>query len=448
MRPQGASFARVLAFSPLKHAQFRSLTPWLASFLAVFSLQRTARAGNDDGVLIGSQAALTGGAVTAITSDGSAAWYNPAGLAQIDRQALDINASVYGMNRYSADNLFTLPDGTNAGASVVDWVLVPSALSYTREINKRLVGSFGVFIPHTTDLDLRTSVSDADGKQWVFGVDQVSNEYNYILSFGIRVTDKLRLGVSIYGIYTSQENMTQVGLGTMGDPSAPFLNSSIHSTRGDYGARIGLGLQWDPTPLLKVGFAVQTPTLTAFRSISEYSLGSLFSPDATGFSFEKKDGLKSVWELSAPLLMRAGIAVSIEKVQLMLDGSVVSQLNSSEDDLDRKWAGNARIATMWQASERITGSLGLFTDFNGARPVNPDFVGIAGGVRLTTDHKLADGQRLLTFITTLGARYAYGFGHTEGLRFEDDGSELSVASQRVSIHAHEVALNLGGGVTF
>jgi hypothetical protein len=437
-----------LVSSPLKHAQLHVPLLWLSTLVAVLLWQRSARAGNDDGVLIGSQAALTGGAVTATISDGSAAWYNPAGLAQMDRQALDINASVYGMNRYSANNLFTLPDGTQAGASVIDWVLVPSALSYTRELNKRLVGSFGVFIPHTTDLDLRTSVADANGQQWVFGVDQVNNEYNYILSFGIRLSNTLRIGIAIHGIYASQENMTQVGFGTNGDMSAPFLNSSVHTTRGDYAARIGLGVQWDPSPLLKLGFSVQTPTLTAFRNIAEYNLGSLFSPEATGFNFEKKEGLKSVWELSAPLVMRAGLACSVEKVQLLLDGSVVSKLDSSEDDLDRKWAGNARIATMWQATERITGSLGLFTDFNGARPVNPDFVGIAGGVRIATDHKLADGHRLLTFLTTLGARYAYGFGHTEGLRFVNDGSEVTVESQRVAIHAHEVALNLGGGVTF
>lgn len=432
----------------LKRARLHTLILWLVSLLAVSLVERTAHAGNDDGVLIGSQAALTGGAVTATINDGSAAWYNPAGLAQIDRQALDINASVYGMNRYSSNSLFTLPDGTRQGASVIDWVLIPSALSYTRELSKRWVGSFGVFIPHTTDLDLRTSVTDLSGRQWVFGIDQKNNEYNYILSFGIRLSNTLRIGFAVHGIYASQENMTQVGFGTNGDPGSPFLNSSSHSTRGDYGVRVGLGVQWDATPLLKLGFSLQTPTLTGFRNLSEYSIGSLFSPAATGFSFDKTEGLKSVWELSTPLMMRAGLACSIEKVQLLLDGSVESQLNSSEDDLDRKWAGNARIATMWQATSSIMGSVGLFTDFNGARPVNPDYIGVAGGVRIATDHKLADGQRLLTFITTLGARYAYGFGHTDGLKFVDDGDEVSVETQRVAIHAHELALNVGGGVTF
>ena len=52
----------------------------LASASLVTSVAVGAHAGNDDGVLLGEQAMITGGAVTAIVSDGASAWYNPAGL--------------------------------------------------------------------------------------------------------------------------------------------------------------------------------------------------------------------------------------------------------------------------------------------------------------------------------------------------------------------------------
>ena len=51
----------------------------LCGLVCSAALTNVAHAGNDDGVLIGDEAVLTGGAVTATTDDGSSIWYNPAG---------------------------------------------------------------------------------------------------------------------------------------------------------------------------------------------------------------------------------------------------------------------------------------------------------------------------------------------------------------------------------
>jgi hypothetical protein len=205
-----------------------------------------AYAGNDDGVLVGGQAALTGGAVTATISDGTAAWYNPAGLAHLQRPSLDLNASVYGFNWVSAQDLLTVPDGTQKGATVIDWVLLPAALSYSRVLSPRIVGSFGIFIPKTSDFTLQEYVADSQGTRWTVGFDRLQKEYDYILATAIRMSDTLRVGVALHGIYISTEETTQIGAGTMGDASAPFLVDSSHRTTGDYGLRVGLGVQWAP----------------------------------------------------------------------------------------------------------------------------------------------------------------------------------------------------------
>jgi hypothetical protein len=42
-----------------------------------------ARAGNDDEIFVGNQAAMTAGAVSATISDSSPTWYNPAGLGAV-----------------------------------------------------------------------------------------------------------------------------------------------------------------------------------------------------------------------------------------------------------------------------------------------------------------------------------------------------------------------------
>ncbi len=66
-----------------------------ATALLTLSATHVAFAGNDDENLLGTEAALTGGAVTATVSDGSAVYYNPAGIAAGTQDKLDVSGSAY-----------------------------------------------------------------------------------------------------------------------------------------------------------------------------------------------------------------------------------------------------------------------------------------------------------------------------------------------------------------
>ena len=423
-----------------------SALSWIGALVSVLTTT-PAWAGNDEGILVGAQAAVTGGAVTAIIGDGTAAWYNPAGLARITRHAFDVNASAYGMSLIHVTKLFTLPDGTTSDARVIDWQLIPTALSYSRVLSRRVVGSFGIFIPTTTDMDLRASLAQRDGTRWTLGIDQFRNEYDYIASVGIRLSETLRVGAALHGIYISSEDMVQVGVGTAGATDQPFLSASSHETVGDYAVRLGLGVQWTPVPQLELGLSVQTPALTGFRRTNLDGVNTGFVADTKSgtFSSEHEAGLTTPWELSTPLVVRLGAAWQAGRAQLLLDGTLSSPLNASDPSLDRRLNGNVRVGVLTKQSQALTWGVGVFSDRNGLREIGANYLGVAGGVRIASHHLLSDGQRPLTFGTTLAGRYAYGFGSTEGISFVGDTDSKPA---NVQFRAHELAFNLGGSVTF
>ncbi len=426
----------------------------LVSTLLVSSVSAVAHAGNDDGVLVGNQAILNGGAVTAVVSDGSSAWYNPAGLGLASRNQLDVTGSAYGMNIYKVDSLFVGPNGQGADAKVTDWVLIPSLLSYVREISDDMVGGIAIFIPRTHDFDLRTSLQGENGEQFAATVNSALYEYDYALALAKRFGPNFRLGLTAAGVYVSSREFTQVAAGAPDDAAAGFYNGSSSMVVGNYGVRLTVGMQWEPTRELDLGVSIQSPMLTGWSDVSRtVTQGSLSTAGEPHFSAEEQQGPVAVWDFTTPARLRVGMAYQLGKTQLLLDGDISSPMNTPKElprgsFLDREWVPNGRVGAMHVFSPAMTAGAGVFTDLSGEKQFKMSFVGVAFGLELSTAHTVDQQTRDLTFSTTLGGRYAYGWGDLSGRRLSVEGGDLVAEPISAAARVHELAFNLGGGVNF
>lgn len=430
-------------------ARFPRLAAGIVLTTALLLPAARAHAGNDESILIGGQAVMTAGAVQATVSDGSAAYYNPAGLANDTGDTVDINASMYGFALTEVNGVLVLPDGTSLDSDVLDWQLVPSALSYVRQLSDGVRVSFSVFIPQSSDFVLRSAATSSNGSQWALTVQEVSNLYNFTVAMGFEVTPKLRLGFSVVGMYESSYFAMQIGAGTTG-PDVSALHYSEISSVADYGLQLAFGAQWDATDRLTFGATLVSPMLRGFTHAANTNITTTAGPtlgeDSTVYA--DLDGVDGEWDFISPMELRLGFGYRFDHGQVAVDGDLDTPVRNADPSYDRNWSGNVRAGGFYDLNDSFALGGGLFTDLGAQTTSRRDYLGASFGVRFTSRYELKDG-RVMTFSTVLGGRYAYGWGELEGMTIAlDPTGEPTFGTSAGAFRAHELAANLGSALNY
>jgi hypothetical protein len=333
--------------------------------------------------------------------------------------------------------------------------LVPSVLSYARELSDDLVIALGLFIPRTNDFELRTGIESALGQTFAATLTTVLNEYDYTLTLAKRFGPNVRWGATLAGIYLSRRDFAQIAAGTPGAPGTNFYNGSSFVAQGDYGVRLTLGVQWDPGSDWAIGASLQSPIFTGWSDVNRTQAEGAASPASaqTGFGLDGQQGNVAIWDLTTPARLRLGVAYRFGSTQLLLDGDVSTPVSIPKEIpdatfYDRDWMGNARVGVLHEFSPTLTAGGGLFTDLNGRKQFKASFAGVAFGVELQSHHTTDQNSRELTFSTTFGGRYAFGWGDVRGVGLSLEGTNLVQQPIASEVRVNELALNLGGGVEF
>ena len=425
----------------------------------------TAYAGNDDEILVGNQAAMAAGAVTATVASSAALVYNPAGLmGSSDENHLDATATLYGLRRYSTDQLLALPANATDGEHVNEILVVPSTLGYVRELGSLRVG-FGFFQRRATAVTLRAAIDDdvAEGRvDWGLIIQDDTRLYDAALGLAFDAHETLSIGFTVHGLVRSTSGLIDFagGLtdGVSGD-TTHLISQSLVVSETDVGARLSAGLQWAPHPRVRLGLSVDSPSRVLFTTSTIDAVFVAHNPRATAFVADIVEESGFTFERQLPARVRLGLAVEGEWGWLALDGDVQHAVEDEEAGVERRFVWNLRLGGVFPLSDVIQIGAGLFTDRSSdTRPesfgaARADSYGGTLGVRYDDVMSLAEGEEAprIRFGTTLALRYAYGRGDVAGLTVAPvpDFGDAEVTQTRLSsFRVHEVGIHLGSRLSF
>lgn len=436
---------------------FKGIFGALIAVVAVQFFSGEAQAGNDDGVLVGGQAAMTGGALTATVSDGSAIWFNPAGLVNARAQQIDIGANAFTLRLHSISNVMSSPNQTVSGVAQ-ELSVVPTAVSYARLLSMRTVVGVGLFVPYATDFQLREELQDQDS--WVISRTQrAQNTYG-----GIGIAHKwlpgVDIGASLFGVYRMQNTEQLFSGGSVADQAAQFMTITNYAAKKSMAVEAGVGIQWMISPQLKWGFSVRSPSLQMFRSETSFLTNGSSSTLNQSFSDRYDSSFKFNVGWVAPPRFRTGIAWVLDRGWVAFDIDLQTAMDTTQVFYARKAVVNARLGGLWQLSSHFTFGAGLFTDRDASRnqfqgqhyPIS--FYGGAAGLTWRSRDFFMSGmetnaQNSVEFSTTIGVRYAFGTGEFPSVSVPATYTKPSdVVFGSSSIATNEFALNLASGIYF
>ncbi|MBZ0118781.1 MAG: outer membrane protein transport protein, partial [Sandaracinaceae bacterium] len=395
-----------------------------------------ARAGNDDGILIGNDGAMCGGAVSAVVHDGTATWYNPAGLASIDRNAVDVSASAFQVRAASEPGLISSTTGEENDGGYLELVSIPSAVTIARRIDSRVALALGLFAPQVSQHTTRTRLdafAGANVARWTLTSAENRVTYHAGGGIGFRISDQLRIGVSFFAVYRELYDAFQTaGRFDLGNDSTRLLARGGITQVRSLGAEIGAGVQWEPHPGVIIALTARTPGLELITQVrtTSVTIDATISdrvPDDVSFLPTDGEAIAPGFAVLTPARFNLALGWRFSRGWITGELDVQHPLTFG-DVVDRRLVWNVRVGARYDLDDRVGLGAGLFTDQSAAAPIaelgqtHVDFYGLTLGLEYRTPHRLGEGEgaQTLVFSTTVSLRYAYGVGQVGGLRFDPD----------------------------
>lgn len=453
----------------------------LASVVLVTMAASRAHAGNDDSFFQGNEAAMMGGAVTAVGAGPGQLWYNPAGLGLNTRNKLELSGSLFTLRVRHTDPFLEIAaydPATDEYAVIADrsernieLLSVPSALSYTRRIGDHVTAGFGIFMQ-------QQDAAEAD--RTVVGqiMPDLDVSYRYSLSYsqqrlfagpGIGAQlGRVRLGASLFIVYDRLRiRETSSILGSIAGLDA-IATEDYRLDLRRLAVELVLGAQFQFTDHFVGGITVRGPRIKLNDRYDEsiQSLEAVGDTTAQAFGVFSARGRGNISSesnaLASPIETVVSLGYRSDSLRIGFDFDIAHPLTSL---FEYAWTWNVRAGIMAVVSESLELGGGVFTDRasifgSGGFDLFVDYYGASLAATLSTPVGLRESDEegapdKLIFRTTIALRYAVGVGLAAGsfadiasIDADPEDTPAFGFGEDQYVVFHEVALYIGSGLDF
>ncbi|HOJ50879.1 MAG TPA: hypothetical protein PKW55_08725 [Spirochaetota bacterium] len=392
--------------------------------------------------IVGERSAGMGGAYTAIANDPTAIWYNPAGLANIRNNRINLSATTYSYLHKNQENFWQAKqtDGSYKGIPLeqTDLSIIPNSLIYSYNIDNRKdinqTISFGLIIPKQDDIKAgiegRVVGTQSIDIKSVYNIH--SRFYVAMIGYGIGINDKLNLGTSIgIGYYQGNGDSTITAyIDTT--PNDLIVALYIESNIKMFALMSNIGLQYKINENNKLGLMYSLPAfrIDGEREEIQYEKNNITPANTKiikkdkyinklfpaifylGYGYEKKESFSIALDLSLHF-------TNEENPNKVINVRIGSEIYFNRDNIIR---------------------LGFFTDFSQKPDVKlsedlkekNDIFGLTASYSIAKNFVIIEENRKTEnrLWTTIGIIYQLGKGEFNTYRFDENLTSSSTLEKQ------------------
>ena len=386
---------------------------------------------------VGGRAIGLGGAFTALASDPTGVFFNPAGLVDQQHKSIQVSTNLYGLE--VADSFFdAVGRVTDLDTVFAELNVVPSAASFSGVLSANEDGiaqtsyGLGVFVPSYRSLNVQafSEVTDPATQCKTVTYDRSLSDRTFLLGGSVsqRIDPAWSVGMSLYMAYRTfreAENVTCSDGPNRFSTAATNVNLALAAIYAAAGVKYRLG-PW------RFGATISTPSIRVFNVAKvSVSRGSALNEDRPPEFFARElDNLTADTRLSPEL--RLGAAYTLPNLATVsLDVHLhagtrydLYSLSAEQQDVDdaittvrqieRRPIMNVNLGGEYEVFEQVILSIGLFTNLTSAPRIDGDVGQTYERDRLAHVHA-AGGSGMLGFVTEhtvtrIGGVISYGEG--------------------------------------